>query len=68
MADDNGGRCWYVVEEIARGSPTRFLSITQRRRTMGSMDRLCGGTMGERGGSQLVSVDLHAATGMEAAE
>jgi chromosome segregation protein len=40
---------------------TRFLIITHHRLTMARMDRLFGVTMGERGVSQLVSVDLQSA-------
>ena len=37
---------------------TRFLIVTHHRLTMARVDRLFGVTMGERGISQLVSVDL----------
>ena len=55
-----------LVEEIAHSSKTRFLVITHHRMTMSRMDRLFGVTMGERGVSQLVSVDLQGAERMRA--
>ena len=68
LDDANVARFCDLLEDIARGSSTRFMIITHHRMTMARMDRLFGVTMGERGVSQLVSVDLHAAVGMEAAE
>jgi chromosome segregation protein len=68
LDDANVARFCDLLDDIARGSSTRFLIITHHRMTMARMDRLFGVTMGERGVSQLVSVDLHAATGLEAAE
>ena len=68
LDDANVARFCDLLEDIARGSSTRFMIITHHRMTMARMDRLFGVTMGERGVSQLVSVDLHATTGMEAAE
>ena len=50
-----------MVETIARETGTRFLIITHQRLTMARMDRLFGVTMGEKGVSQLVSVDLESA-------
>ena len=47
-----------LVADIADTTGTRFLLITHHRVTMARMDRLFGVTMGERGVSQLVSVDL----------
>lgn len=49
-----------LMEKIARETDTRFIVITHHRMTMARMDRLYGVTMGERGVSQLVSVDLGA--------
>jgi len=50
-----------MLEEIAHTGTTRFLCVTHHRMTMARMDRLFGVTMGERGVSQLVSVDLRRA-------
>jgi chromosome segregation protein len=47
---------------MTRRTNTRFLIITHHAVTMSRMDRLFGVTMGEQGVSQLVSVDLKAAT------
>ena len=44
---------------------TRVLVVTHHRMTMARMDRLFGVTMGERGVSRLVSVDLKAAEEMQ---
>ncbi|WP_207477961.1 chromosome segregation protein SMC [Arenibaculum pallidiluteum] len=61
LDEANVDRFVAMVEEMARRSGTRFLLITHHRLTMARMDRLFGVTMGERGVSQLVSVDLNAA-------
>ncbi len=58
LDDANVDRFCSMLEEIARGGSTRFLCVTHHRMTMARMDRLFGVTMGERGVSQLVSVDL----------
>ncbi|MFP6745001.1 MAG: chromosome partitioning protein ParA, partial [Alphaproteobacteria bacterium] len=68
LDDANVGRFCDLLEDLARGSTTRFLIITHHRLTMARMDRLFGVTMGERGVSQLVSVDLHTAEGLKVAE
>ena len=68
LDDANVARFCDLLEDLARGSSTRFLIITHHRMTMARMDRLFGVTMGERGVSQLVSVDLRAAEGLRAAE
>jgi len=68
LDDANVSRFCDLLEDLARGSNTRFLIITHHRMTMARMDRLFGVTMGERGVSQLVSVDLHTAEGLQAAE
>ena len=47
-----------LVEELTKSLSTRFVIITHHRMTMARVDRLFGVTMGERGVSQLVSVDL----------
>ena len=58
LDESNIGRFCELVESIARETGTRFLVITHQRLTMANMDRLYGVTMGEKGVSQLVSVDL----------
>jgi chromosome segregation protein len=55
-----------MLDEMARRTKTRFIAITHNPVTMARMDRLFGVTMGERGVSQLVSVDLHQAAAMAA--
>jgi chromosome segregation protein len=47
---------------------TRFLIVTHNAVTMSRMHRLYGVTMGEKGVSQLVSVDLGRAETLLAAE
>ena len=61
LDDANVDRFCTLIEEMARSTATRFLVITHHRMTMARMDRLYGVTMGERGVSQLVSVDLQQA-------
>ena len=61
LDDANVDRFCTLIEEMARSTATRFLVITHHRMTMARMDRLYGVTMGERGISQLVSVDLQQA-------
>ncbi len=61
LDDANVDRFCHLVEEIAETAETRFLIITHHLLTMARMDRLFGVTMGERGISQLVSVDLQRA-------
>jgi chromosome segregation protein len=61
------------MEKMAEETDTRFLVITHHPMTMARMNRLFGVTMGEKGVSQLVSVDLRAAeklveSSIEAAE
>lgn len=58
LDDANVDRVCDLLDEIAERGETRFLVITHHRLTMARMDRLYGVTMGERGVSQLVSVDL----------
>ncbi|MBU0858822.1 MAG: chromosome segregation protein SMC, partial [Alphaproteobacteria bacterium] len=59
LDDANVNRLCDVLQEFAAKGDTRFLVITHHRLTMARMDRLYGVTMGERGVSQLVSVDLN---------
>jgi len=61
LDDANVDRFCALLDEIAHGGQTRFLCVTHHRMTMARMDRLFGVTMGERGVSQLVSVDLRTA-------
>ena len=66
LDDANVDRFCRLVEQIAHSSKTRFLVITHHRMTMARVDRLFGVTMGERGVSQLVSVDLQRAQKLRA--
>jgi chromosome segregation protein len=61
LDDANVERFCNLLDEITNASKTRFLVVTHHRLTMAKMDRLFGVTMGERGVSQLVSVDLRTA-------
>ena len=61
LDDANVERFCQLITEIAEKTSTRFLIVTHHRLTMARVDRLFGVTMGERGVSQLVSVDLQAA-------
>jgi chromosome segregation protein len=58
LDDSNVERFVKLVNEISASSGTRFLIITHNPVSMAAMERLFGVTMGERGVSQLVSVDL----------
>jgi chromosome segregation protein len=66
LDDANVERFCNLVDEMTRVTDTRFLVITHHPLTMARMDRLFGVTMGERGVSQLVSVDLRAAERLRA--
>jgi chromosome segregation protein len=61
LDDANVERFCVLMEEMAKETDTRFLIITHHPFTMARMSRLYGVTMGERGVSQLVSVDLETA-------
>lgn len=61
LDDANVERFCLLIREIAEQTGTRFLVVTHHRLTMARVDRLFGVTMGERGVSQLVSVDLQRA-------
>jgi chromosome segregation protein len=61
LDDHNVERFCNLLDEMARETATRFLTITHNPITMARMNRLYGVTMAERGVSQLVSVDLEAA-------
>jgi len=67
LDEANVDRFCTMVAEMADVGATRFLIITHHRLTMARMDRLFGVTMGERGVSQLVSVDLHRAVELRGA-
>jgi chromosome segregation protein len=58
LDDANVDRICNLLRHITDVSGTRFLVVTHHRLTMARMDRLFGVTMGEKGVSQLVSVDL----------
>ncbi len=68
LDDANVDRFCRMLDEMRRMTETRFLVITHNPLTMSRMDRLYGVTMGERGVSQLVSVDLDGAERLIAAE
>ena len=61
LDDSNVDRFCRMMEKMSADTDTRFLCITHHPETMARMDRLFGVTMGEKGVSQLVSVDLQAA-------
>ena len=61
LDDANVDRFCTLLEEISEPGRVRFLVVTHHRMTMSRVDRLFGVTMGERGVSQLVSVDLSSA-------
>jgi chromosome segregation protein len=58
LDDHNVDRFCDLLDEMARSTDTRFVTITHNPITMARMNRLFGVTMAERGVSQLVSVDL----------
>jgi chromosome segregation protein len=68
LDDANVERYCDLLTEMAAETQTRFMVITHNPITMARMSRLFGVTMAERGVSQLVSVDLQAATTLIAAE
>ncbi len=61
LDDANVDRFCTLLNQITNETKTRFLLITHHRMTMARMDRLFGVTMGEKGVSQLVSVNLNEA-------
>jgi len=61
LDDANVDRFCALMEKMAADTSTRFLVITHHPMTMARMNRLFGVTMGEKGVSQLVSVDLETA-------
>jgi chromosome segregation protein len=58
LDDHNVDRFCDLLNDMTRSTDTRFVIITHNPITMARMNRLFGVTMGERGVSQLVSVDL----------
>ena len=64
LDDANVDRFCTLLSEIIKMTETRVLVVTHHRMTMARVDRLYGVTMGERGVSRLVSVDLKAAEEM----
>lgn len=58
LDESNVDRYCSLLEHLSQSCRTRFIVITHHRMTMARMDRLYGVTMGEKGVSQLVSVDL----------
>ncbi len=66
LDDANVERFCNLLDEMRRRTETRFVAITHNPVTMARMDRLFGVTMGERGVSQLVSVDLRQAEAIAA--
>ena len=61
LDDANVERFCDLLDEMARLTDTRFVTVTHNPITMSRMNRLYGVTMAERGVSQLVSVDLETA-------
>ncbi|ORE96557.1 chromosome segregation protein SMC [Stappia sp. 22II-S9-Z10] len=61
LDDANVERFCNLLDEMARATETRFITITHNPITMARMHRLYGVTMVEKGVSQLVSVSLEAA-------
>jgi len=61
LDDANVTRFCDLLDEMTQQTNTRFLIITHHAVTMSRMERLFGVTMGEKGVSQLVSVDLRRA-------
>jgi chromosome segregation protein len=67
LDDHNVERFCDLLDEMTGSTDTRFVIITHNPITMARMSRLYGVTMGERGVSQLVSVDLEGAVKMREA-
>ncbi|MFA7439756.1 MAG: chromosome segregation protein SMC [Sphingomonadaceae bacterium] len=67
LDDANVARFTRLLDHMATVTDTRFLIVTHNPVTMSRMHRLYGVTMGEPGVSQLVSVELAAATALAAA-
>jgi chromosome segregation protein len=67
LDDHNIERFCDLLDEMAKTTDTRFVTITHNPITMARMNRLFGVTMAERGVSQLVSVDLEGAVALREA-
>ena len=68
LDDANVSRYCDLLDEMAKHTDTKFIAITHNAVTMSRMNRLFGVTMAEQGVSQLVSMELSAATQLVAAE
>jgi chromosome segregation protein len=68
LDDANVDRFCRMLDEMRNRTNTRFIVITHNPVTMSRMDRLFGVTMREKGVSKLVSVDLHDAEDLVAAQ
>lgn len=68
LDDANVEQFCNLLHEISAKTGTRFLIVSHHPITMSHLHRLFGVTMGERGVSQLVSVDLDQAEELIAAE
>ncbi len=66
LDDANVTRFCGLLNELTKITTTRFIIVTHHALTMSKMDRLYGGTMPEKGISQLVAVDLQKAESMVA--
>ena len=66
LDDANVGRMCDLMRRITAETGTRFLIVTHHPLTMSRVDTLFGVTMGERGVSQLVSVELGEADRLQA--
>jgi chromosome segregation protein len=67
LDDHNVERFCDLLDEMAKVTETRFVTVTHNPITMARMNRLFGVTMAERGVSQLVSVDLEEAVRLKEA-
>ena len=68
LDDANIERFCDLLDRMTTLTDTRFLIVTHNAVTMSRMHRLYGVTMGEKGVSQLVAVDLGRAETLLAAE
>ena len=66
LDDANVTRFCGLLEELIKITNTKFIIVTHHALTMSKMNRLYGGTMPEKGISQLVAVDLQKAESMVA--
>ena len=68
LDDANVERFCDLLDAMVAQTNTRYLIVTHNAVSMARMHRLFGVTMVERGGSRLVSVNLHGAEALLAAE